>query len=161
MEWTFEDQEKALKEGWGVFLVNGDPNKPEIQKYDEYTGSCPLITDFDALDWVMRVSRKYGGIHQKALEVCNIKEQDRHPWNRIAMVEICFWREVLVRFYTAIDIEGNYSYQHEHYKKNYPLQQHMNFLMTALHNMSFVASVDVENHMVIFKHPSLLRKEQK
>ena len=30
--WTFEDQEKALAKGWGVFY-NGNTRKLEIQRY--------------------------------------------------------------------------------------------------------------------------------
>lgn len=74
-EWTAEDQENALSQGWGIFQ-NMDSKALEIQKNDEsalFSEDVPFFeTDEEALNHVTNLAIGGGShLHFKALQCIN------------------------------------------------------------------------------------------
>lgn len=69
-EWTAEDQENALSQGWGIFQ-NMDSKALEIQKNDEFTNELVQCfeSDEEALKYVQIKAEKGRGFYRRAMKI--------------------------------------------------------------------------------------------
>jgi hypothetical protein len=66
-QWTFEQQEAANEQGRGMFAIDGDKSRLEIQKLDE---GGKFESDADAIDFVATRAKAGDELCLHALQLC-------------------------------------------------------------------------------------------
>lgn len=77
-DWTGDDSQQAMAEGWDIFEAHGDKIELQIQRIDE-----TAILEDDGHAWKLCAHRARAGseLHRKALTI--IRDSSPDEWERI------------------------------------------------------------------------------